>query len=434
MLSGKCFKENCYNKLVGKCRCEENILFCNEHLPEHFQKSSNKGHQWLSSHFKPADDIKQPIIQKLTELKKDIKAYRNKALREASEIIKNFKTTFGKYLDQINYIDNRCSKIIEGLNSGEEFLDVSTEDDMESVLKLNAQRAQLRMAGWDTKQCCLDYSEINAAISKTYITPFNPFVKGIEDAVESNELSFFRSGSQNFATINLDSFQVTSTITLQIAESIHAHTSSCILPDKSYFYFGNPSYNYGTTFMVDKNKTVRLLQKAKQGCYIDSVFYKNFMYLIGGSANMAERYDFAQNQWQSLAPVPQGLSFQYSCSILLKDSILITGYSLNKMICYNIIQNNYKDVPNLVLNVNYYKFMIRGNNRIYLVEKGCRIMESAENDYSGWTQVGGCGIANNAPLQSSIVRYKGFLYFIHFDSQLWKFDLASKQISQVKNV
>ncbi|CAG9315486.1 unnamed protein product [Blepharisma stoltei] len=434
MFSGRCFKENCYNKLAGKCECEGNILFCIEHAPEHFQKSNSKRHQWLSSYIKPADEIKQPIIEKLTELKKDIKGYRNEVIAEASEVIKNLKIAFGKYLDQINHIEKRCTKIIEGLMSGEQFLDVSAEDDMESVLKLNAQRAQLRMAEWGAKQCYLDYREINEVISRTYENPFNPFRKAIEDTIESNELSFFRHNSQNFTTINLDSFQVTSTITLPVQENIHGYTQSCILPDKSYFYFGNATINSGLTFTVDKNKTVRLLQKAKQGCYIDAAFYKNFMYLIGGSTNMAERYDFAKNSWESIAPVPQGLNFSYSCSALLKDSILIAGYYLNKMICYSISQNNYKDVPNLVLNANCHKFMMRGNNRIYLVEKGNRIMESAENDYSSWTQVGDCGIANGGTLQSSIVRYKGSLYSIHYDSQLWKFDLASKQISQVKNV
>ncbi|CAG9315491.1 unnamed protein product [Blepharisma stoltei] len=290
------------------------------------------------------------------------------------------------------------------------------------------------MLGWDVKKCYFNAQELSTSISKICEIPFNPFGKAIEDMIESNELSFFRHSSQNFTTINLDSFEVTSTIALQTQEPIHGYTSSCMLPDKSYFYFGNVNYNSGLTFIIDRNKNVRQLQKSKPSGYIDPIFYNNFMYLIGGQNNIAERYNIAQNSWESIAPVPQGFNYTYSCNALLKDSILITGYHFNKTMCYSISQNNYKDVPSLVLNVNYYKFMMRGNNRIYLVEKGLRIIESAENDYSSWTQVGGCSISNSPWLQSSIVRYKGSLYFIHYNNQLWKFDLASKQISQVKSV
>ncbi|CAG9315489.1 unnamed protein product [Blepharisma stoltei] len=315
MLSCRCFKENCYNKPAGKCKCERNVLFFIEHAPEHFQKPCNRSHQWLSPDIKPADEISQPIIIKLIELKKDIEGYRNKIISEANEVINNFKTTFGEYLDQINNIEKRWSKIIEGLMSGEKSLDDSAEDDMENVFKLYAERAPR----WDSKQYCLDYSEIYAAISKTYEIPFK---EAIEDTIKSSELSFFMSNSQNFTTINLDSFKITSTVTLPVQERIHPYTSSCMLPNKSYFYFGNPNTNSGLTFTIDKNYNVKQLQKSKPGSYIDSVFYENFMYLIGGDTNMAERYDFVQNQWESLAPVPQGLNFDFSCSFYLKIQFL----------------------------------------------------------------------------------------------------------------
>ncbi|CAG9332594.1 unnamed protein product [Blepharisma stoltei] len=74
--------------------------------------------------------------------------------------------------------------------------------------------------------------------------------------------------------------------------------------------------------------------------------------------------------------------------------------------------------------------MLRGNNRVYLFEKGGRIFESAENNILNWTQIGTNSISIYLN-QSSVARYKGCLYFVVYTNQLWKFDLASKKVSQV---
>ncbi|CAG9319407.1 unnamed protein product [Blepharisma stoltei] len=71
-----------------------------------------------------------------------------------------------------------------------------------------------------------------------------------------------------------------------------------------------------------------------------------------------------------MAPLPQGLNFSYGCNALYRYLILITGYCIQKLIIYSITQNNYREVPNLVLNANYFKFMLRGNKRVYLFGKG----------------------------------------------------------------
>ncbi|CAG9315490.1 unnamed protein product [Blepharisma stoltei] len=87
MFSGRCFKADCYNKIVGKCECEGNVLFCSEHAFEHFRKTPSKGHILRDSYIKPANDIKQPIIQKLTELKKDMHNFLN-AIKHALSTLK----------------------------------------------------------------------------------------------------------------------------------------------------------------------------------------------------------------------------------------------------------------------------------------------------------------------------------------------------------
>ncbi|CAG9332593.1 unnamed protein product [Blepharisma stoltei] len=229
-------------------------LFCKKHSLEHFSKESFKRHQCLNFYFKPAEEIKQPIIDKLIALKKDIKNYKIEGIKNAKKIIKDFKTAFGKYIDQINETEQRCNKMIQFLYSGEKALDVANENDMESVLKCSASNVQHKMAEWDIKECYLDYKDINAAISKTYEIPFNPFRY---DTITSNELSFFRCSTSNFATINLDTFQISSTVTLPTQESIHGYARSCILPDHTYFYCCNLNSSSGLTFTIDKNKNVK---------------------------------------------------------------------------------------------------------------------------------------------------------------------------------
>ncbi|CAG9311119.1 unnamed protein product [Blepharisma stoltei] len=435
MFSGRCFKENCQNKLCAKCDCEEKVLLCKEHIIEHVLKPSSKRHQCIQLYFRPSEETRHLVIQKLRELKKDIQAYKKEETANTGEIIKNLKVAFWKHLEKINEIEMRCSKMIEGLLNEEEFLDVANEDDMESVLKLDAQKASIKMIGWNVNCCRLDYKEIQANITKTYEIPFNPltpFGGAVEDEIESNELSFFRSNTSNFSTINLDSFQISSTTTLTTQETIQYYISCCILPDKTYFYC-NPNSGSGITFTIDKNRNVKQLQKSKSISYLDPIFYNNYIYLLGGNNKVAERYDFKQNLWQSISPPPQDLNYNYGCNALFGDSILITGKYLQKIISYSITQNNYKDVPRLLLNSSY-KSMLRGNNRIYLFERGERIFESFENDISNWAHIGNNTLPGNSHRQSVVVRYKGNLYFVDFDSQIWKFDLSTKQASQVKSV
>ncbi|CAG9315493.1 unnamed protein product [Blepharisma stoltei] len=201
MSISRCFVDGCMSKLFGKCECEGIVLFCKEHAVDHVVKPSSKGHQCLRLYFRPADEIRQPIIDKLKEFKNDIKKYRNAAIANANEIINNFKNELGKYINKINEVEMRCNKMIEILYSGEEVLDIFTQDDMENVLKLNATGTKECIADWNIDEYQLDYKDINAAIKNIYKIPFK-----IYWVIESNKLSFFRANSSSFTTINLGFF------------------------------------------------------------------------------------------------------------------------------------------------------------------------------------------------------------------------------------
>ncbi|CAG9319151.1 unnamed protein product [Blepharisma stoltei] len=92
MFSGRCSKEGCTNKLHGKCECEGTVLFCKDHLSEHVEKPASKGHRCLRLYFKPLEEIKQPLIEKLAKLKKDIKKY------YTSEIFLSMVSSISKFL------------------------------------------------------------------------------------------------------------------------------------------------------------------------------------------------------------------------------------------------------------------------------------------------------------------------------------------------
>ncbi|CAG9315497.1 unnamed protein product [Blepharisma stoltei] len=193
--------------------------------------------------------------------------------------------------------------MIEILYNGREFLDIATEDNMENILKLNATDIQQKTIWWNISQ--LSYKEVNEAIENMYKHPFVAYFAGtLEDEIESNELSFFRHNSSNFATINLDNLQISSTVTLPTQESIHGYTGSCILPDKTYFYGCNNNSSSATTFTIDKNKNLKQLQNSKVNYNVFPIFFNNYIYLIGGNNNLAERYDFKQNvrKYGSSAP------------------------------------------------------------------------------------------------------------------------------------
>ncbi|CAG9315495.1 unnamed protein product [Blepharisma stoltei] len=77
--------------------------------------------------------------------------------------------------------------------------------------------------------------------------------------------------------------------------------------------------------------------------------------------------------------------------------------------------------------------MLKGNNRIYLLERNRSIFESAENSILSWSHIG----TNSIPAeyyQSSFVLYKKCYYIVDYGNKLWKFDLTSKQASYINTV
>ncbi|CAG9331582.1 unnamed protein product [Blepharisma stoltei] len=107
MFSGRCFKEGCTNKLHGKCECQGTVLFCKDHLSEHAEKPASKGHRCLRPCFKQLEEIKQPVIEKLAKLKKDIKKnYPSEILLSMASRIKKYKIFCWLALD---ITDSNCS-------------------------------------------------------------------------------------------------------------------------------------------------------------------------------------------------------------------------------------------------------------------------------------------------------------------------------------
>ncbi|CAG9315217.1 unnamed protein product [Blepharisma stoltei] len=96
----------------------------------------------------------------------------------------------------------------------------------------------------------------------------------------------------------------------------------------------------------------------------------------------------------------------------------MTGHYLQNIVSYSINWDDYKDIPNITLQESFFKTILKGNDRIYVIEKGGRIFESEINDAKNWKVAGDNNI--DSVNQSSVVKYKDCLYFV-----------SSKKVSKV---
>ncbi|CAG9311116.1 unnamed protein product [Blepharisma stoltei] len=430
-MNNHCFKLDCKNQVYGKCECQGKTLFCYEHLAEHVEFSSPRGHQCIRNYFKPSPELINPIIQKMLEISSDLKLFRNQMVQNSYEIIKSVKKHLDIFMEEINKIELKCKRMVEILQGEGKILDIFSENDIENILKLDIQQAQQKLLGWN-KNLQINNNGIIDSINKFFEIPWDPFRKQIKDVVESKDLSFFRHKTKDFITVNLENFQIT-TVALDLPQVIAGYDYSCfMLPNKSYFYYLN-GRSFGFIFIIDEHRNITTLTEAKINYYVDLIIIENSVYIIGGRNNLAEKYDMGSNKWERLASLPNNLNFDISCNIQFDHSILITGYYLQKIISYCTIHNKYKELSDIILQEKCYKIFISGNDKIYAIEQGGKNYESEINDVSRWNIIG----CNNMPsnyLQSVKVRYKNDIYFVQYSDILWKFDLSSKQLSQIKAV
>ncbi|CAG9311028.1 unnamed protein product [Blepharisma stoltei] len=415
-MASKCFVSGCSSKPYGKCDCSENYtIFCQLHAAQHMQTLvGDKRHQCLRLYYTPAAETKILIQKKIAELRQGLQKYRKNVISDAKEIIGAVKNNLEKALQSLDKLEEKFLRIVL-MTEFNEILDLSKENDPESVLKMEPFAADIETKDWYFP----DFISKTESLVSNISTYFN------------NNIFFKGSSNKELSEINLKTFQETK-FNLDLMENIHFQISSCILPDKSVFYYSNPNSLTSTyTFIIDKNKNIKQVANSKRSPYLYPIYFDGFVYALGGRNNLAQRFCLKSNTWEDCAPLPAGLNFDQTAAVLFNQEILLTGNYLTKMIKYSPKNNNYSDIIGLNLTSGSRKTLFKGGKKALILQTSGNIFESEENNINKWNLIGSNNIPSGAYSSTYVIEYNGCIYMILLQNQLWEFNLSTKQLRPV---
>ncbi|CAG9311029.1 unnamed protein product [Blepharisma stoltei] len=430
-MASKCFVSGCSSKPYGKCDCSENYtIFCQLHAAQHMEMLvGDKRHQCLRLYYTPAAETKILIKKKIAELRQGLQKYRKNVISDAKEIIGAVKNNLEKALQSLDKLEEKFLRIAL-MTEFNEILDLSKEFDPESVLKMEPFDAEFKTEDWYFPDFISKAESLVLNISTCFNTNINPFQRPKHDinSIQDDKYIFFKGNNKELSEINLKTFQETK-FNLDLMENINYQISSCILPDKSVFYYSNPISSTSTyTFIIDKNKNIKQVANSKRSPYLYPIYFDGFVYALGGRNNLAQRFCLKSNTWEDCAPLPAGLNFDQTAAVLFNEEILLTGNHLTKMIKYSPRNNNYSDIIGLNLTSGSRKILFKGGKKVFILQTSGNIFESEENNINKWNSIGSNSITSGSYPSTYVIEYNECIYMILLQNQLWKFNLSTKQL------
>lgn len=413
-----CYADKCSSNPIGYCLCTRvPIIFCLIHSLEHNQ--INRDHRVFDFVASPPSDSMKKII-KINQLKIGLKNTKKSVVSQSIELIKLVNDSNQASQNCINTLINKCN----------ETLRLALQDENAEVIKnysimpkLASDLTKTNLEEWDD-QLNKNLSNLQYLIQETLdISSFNLY---------ENEIIFFTHGTKLLNTFNLDSHETQNKELSVLPEEIDSFISICELPNKSKFCYGNDS---GLTFIIDQYKNIKLLPNGKTNWALDSKYYKNFVYAIGGYKNLAEKYNLLENKWESCASIPQKFNFNSSRSALIGGRIIIVGIYFENKIIYDIEENDYCIMSGVNLDENVHKFIFTFGNRVYIGVYGENFYESGENDLASWTRLSKTNPVNSNYYQISYYSLtKDSVFFLNYPGNLYEFKLKTKEINLVKEL
>ncbi|CAG9332381.1 unnamed protein product [Blepharisma stoltei] len=207
MLVGKCFMDGCMIQPRGKCDCNNTTtLFCDLHALDHIKSPSWNGHFGQSLYFKPSEETKSVTAKRILSLITDLHKFKANFLLQSNLAIDFLLEAIQNTLIRLNKIDQECKNIMQISLSDVEILDVPTESNIEKILKLTKEEAEVELESWEVPECVLGMENIEFFIKKNFKVKLEIF-KDLGNVCKSNIIWFF----ENHGTINiynLDNAQV----------------------------------------------------------------------------------------------------------------------------------------------------------------------------------------------------------------------------------
>mmetsp|Transcript_24781 Transcript_24781/g.24447 ORF Transcript_24781/g.24447 Transcript_24781/m.24447 type:complete len:247 (+) Transcript_24781:138-878(+) len=241
----------------------------------------------------------------------------------------------------------------------------------------------------------------------------------------SNRLIYFQKADYNIYAFDLESSQVSQNL-MSSAKIPEFYASMCLLPNNEVFCLWNSS---SKAFSIKLGSIIKMYPPRALTNFTGLVYYKGYVYAIGGSGDFWEKFDLHKSVWMRIARLPRTTDY-CSCTVL-GDTILAVGYHSLKLHGYCPDINSYFDCMSVIGDIQ--KNIFTGNNRGYLMEFGGGIYESEINDPFSWQNIGS-NTCKNTFLLSYKALYDDGVYFLNFYYDLYRFDLKNKTVSVIANL
>ncbi|CAG9323656.1 unnamed protein product [Blepharisma stoltei] len=216
---------------------------------------------------------------------------------------------------------------------------------------------------------------------------------------------------------------------LQTPKSLDDGTRITQLPNGKLFCYGSryPKTS-GHAVLIGMNYGVEVLPSGPP-CFCSScIYFNNSVYCFGGVnrkyLTLSSRFDFDQNRWIQLTPMPKADS---SCnSIIYNGNILISGSNNKNLLLYSIDIDSFSTIP--------YEFaaltrkILINAERLYLIECDMgSVYESEIGSEMNWRRIKQ-SIISDYPDQLYCSYNKGGIYIGIYGNEYFKFDLSKKRL------
>lgn len=337
-----CVGQNCQNRVVFECKCEEPSSYCcANHIVEHLMKSGI--HNTIPLIMSIGSDEIAKIAQKVFLNKKFCRDLKRKIKSSAILLINHLSSEAGKAISIISKLEKKYSDMLKSLVLTSEI----NKEEFEKATQIPA---------FNINRFPIDITETMKFIRSFYSFYFD--VKETND----DKYAFFSMHQMNL--LDLESLVLT-TSPYSNEEVIGYCGMACKINDGNYFYYGGSNsastQRLGNACIIDLyNKTCDVLPRSTEIFVHGGVCKGNTVYVFGGCKDNADpvvecqKFSIPNKTWTPInyLPIP---SHRVSAS-LVSNTILVLGYQMPGILKYDETTNSFSEVFKMAALTNKYIF------------------------------------------------------------------------------
>lgn len=118
-------------------------------------------------------------------------------------------------------------------------------------------------------------------------------------------------------------------------------------------------------------------------------------------------------------------------SVVLDDSMFITGLNFNSAYIYNILNDTYLSIGSFQTGI--HKVLCKASRKLYVFENN-KLHESSADNPGEFCVISFSTGVTNSYLISCTTRFRKDLYFVLFDKKIYKLNLTTKIVSLLRSV